>query len=83
MTIGMSARNHIATFFKYAVLIAMGFVMIYPLLWMVSATFKDNNEIFSGISLWIKQHLFLRAPQGPLYGALLHADGLRVRPVQL
>lgn len=55
MTIGMNARNHIATFFKYLVLIAVGFVMIYPLLWMVSATFKDNNEIFSGISLWIKR----------------------------
>ena len=28
--------------------------MIYPLLWMVSATFKDNSEIFAGIGLWIK-----------------------------
>lgn len=55
MTLGMKARSHIANFFKYAVLIAVGFVMIYPLLWMVSATFKDNNEIFSGISLWIKR----------------------------
>lgn len=55
MTLGMKARSGIATFFKYLVLIAVGFVMIYPLLWMVSATFKDNNEIFSGISLWIKR----------------------------
>ena len=28
--------------------------MIYPLLWMISATFKDNSEIFAGIGLWIK-----------------------------
>lgn len=25
--------------------------MVYPLLWMISATFKSNNEIFSGIGL--------------------------------
>lgn len=54
MTLGMKARNNIATFLKYVVLIMVGFVMVYPLLWMVSATFKSNNEIFSGISLWIK-----------------------------
>lgn len=58
MTLGMKARGHIATFFKYVVLILVGIVMIYPLLWMVSATFKTNNEIFSGISLLIKEPTF-------------------------
>ena len=51
---GMKASNAIATFFKYLVLILVGLIMIYPLLWMVSATFKDNSEIFAGIGLWIK-----------------------------
>ena len=51
---GMNASNKIATFFKYFVLILVGVIMIYPLLWMISATFKDNSEIFAGISLWIK-----------------------------
>ena len=51
---GMKASNKIATFFKYFVLILVGIIMIYPLLWMISATFKDNSEIFAGISLWIK-----------------------------
>ena len=51
---GMKAAHRIATFFKYFVLILVGLIMIYPLLWMVSATFKDNSEIFAGISLWIK-----------------------------
>ena len=50
----MKASNKIATFFKYFVLILVGVIMIYPLLWMISATFKDNSEIFAGISLWIK-----------------------------
>lgn len=34
---------------RYFVLIAVGLIMIYPLIWMVGATFKTNNEIFSGI----------------------------------
>ena len=51
---GMKAAHRIATFFKYFVLILVGLIMIYPLLWMVSATFKDNSEIFAGISLWVK-----------------------------
>ena len=51
---GMKAAHRVATFFKYFVLILVGLIMIYPLLWMVSATFKDNSEIFAGISLWIK-----------------------------
>ena len=40
---GMKASNAIATFFKYFVLILVGLIMIYPLLWMVSATFQDNR----------------------------------------
>ena len=34
---GMKASNKIATFFKYFVLILVGVIMIYPLLWMISA----------------------------------------------
>ena len=41
---GMKASNAIATFFKYFVLILVGLIMIYPLLWMISATFKDNSR---------------------------------------
>ena len=51
-------RNYIATFLKYVVLIAVGFVMIYPLLWMIGATFKTNNEIFSGIGIFPKNPTF-------------------------
>lgn len=46
---GIHTRQKIATFFKYFVLILVGFIMIYPLLWMIGATFKSNAEIFSGI----------------------------------
>ena len=45
----LETRHKIARFIQYFVLIAVGFIMIYPLLWMIGATFKSNAEIFSGI----------------------------------
>lgn len=44
-------KRTVSTFIRYAVLIIVGIIMVYPLLWMISATFKNNNEIFSGIGL--------------------------------
>ncbi len=38
----------------YLLLISTGFVMLYPLLWMISATFKTNAEITAGLSLAVK-----------------------------
>lgn len=45
----LETRHKIAKFLQYFVLIAVGIVMIYPLVWMIGATFKSNSEIFSGI----------------------------------
>ena len=42
-------RKTVNTIVRYVVLIVVGFIMIYPLIWMVGATFKTNNEIFSVI----------------------------------
>ena len=77
---GMKASNKIATFFKYFVLILVGVIMIYPLLWMISATFKDNSEIFAGISLWIK-HPTLDGYRGALnnFGGSINILHRRVR----
>ena len=44
-------KRKISTFLRYFVLIAVGFVMVYPLIWMVGATFKTNNEIFSSVGI--------------------------------
>lgn len=44
-----------STFLRYLILLVIGFIMIYPLLWMVSATFKNNIEIFSNIGLIPKE----------------------------
>lgn len=47
----LRTKNKISTVLKYVVLIVVGFFMIYPLLWMIGATFKDNNEIFSSVGI--------------------------------
>lgn len=47
----MERKRKIVNFVRYLVLVVVGIVMVYPLLWMVGATFKDNVEIFSGIGL--------------------------------
>ena len=45
----LSTAHKIGRFFQYFVLILVGVIMIYPLVWMGGATFKSNAEIFAGI----------------------------------
>ena len=45
----LSTAHKIGRFFQYFVLILVGVIMIYPLVWMVGDTFKSNAEIFAGI----------------------------------
>ncbi|MDY6306371.1 MAG: carbohydrate ABC transporter permease [Oribacterium sp.] len=45
----METKKKVSNFFKYLVLILVGCIMLYPLVWMVGASFKDNAEIFSSI----------------------------------
>ncbi|WP_036606517.1 carbohydrate ABC transporter permease [Oribacterium sp. P6A1] len=45
----LEKKRQIATVFKYIVLVLVGIVMIYPLVWMIGASFKTNSEIFSSI----------------------------------
>lgn len=40
-------RKVLSTLLKYIILIGVGFLMIYPLIWMVGASFKNNTEIFT------------------------------------
>ena len=46
----MRARN--MRLMKHVFLIVMSLIMLYPLLWLVSASFKPENEIFSTLNLW-------------------------------
>lgn len=47
----LKIRHSIQVFFRYFILIFVGIFMVYPLVWMVGATFKTNSEIFMGIGI--------------------------------
>lgn len=51
-------RRLIQTTLRYTILIFVGFFMVYPLLWMVGATFKPNNEIFTSVNIFPKNGTF-------------------------
>ncbi len=40
----------ISAAFRYTLLTVVALVMIYPIIWLVGATFKTNNEIFTSIN---------------------------------
>jgi multiple sugar transport system permease protein len=48
-------------------LVFLGFIMIYPVLWMVASSFKANTEIFGTASLIPKQLLFDNYTRGWKY----------------
>jgi putative ABC-type sugar transport system, permease component len=47
----LKTKRTVQVVIRYIILIAVGIFMIYPLLWMIRATFKPNNEIFSTINI--------------------------------
>lgn len=54
----LKTKRTIQNVIRYTVLTAVGIFMIYPLLWMIGATFKPNNEIFSGLNILPKKATF-------------------------
>lgn len=51
-------RAKVSAVLRYAVLIAVGIIMVYPLIWMVGATFKTNSEIFTSAWFWPANPVF-------------------------
>ncbi|PXW97499.1 oligogalacturonide transport system permease protein [Sphaerotilus hippei] len=45
-------RELLSTLVRYTLLITVGVLMLYPLIWLVGASFKSNAEIFSEIGFW-------------------------------
>lgn len=45
-------RAQIGAAIRYTVLTVVGLIMIYPLLWLVGASFKTNQEIFASPWFW-------------------------------
>lgn len=54
-------KNHITA---YVILIFVGVVMIYPLLWLFFATFKENKELFGKMTLLPEHFSFLAYKEG-------------------
>lgn len=54
----MNRRKKINLYIQYIVLFVVGLIMIYPLIWMIFATFKSNAEIFSSAGFLPKKWLF-------------------------
>jgi oligogalacturonide transport system permease protein len=48
-----TARSErISATLRYIALAAMGLVMLYPMIWLVGASFKTNAEVFTEIGFW-------------------------------
>ena len=47
-----SSQDRAAKLLRYTALLAVAVVMLYPLRWLVGATFKSNQQIFSEIGFW-------------------------------
>ncbi len=47
----LRVKKHVSSVIRYVLLLLLALVMIYPLLWLISASFKSNQEIFSNAGL--------------------------------
>lgn len=55
---GEKGRHHgLVTVLKYIVIIASSLTMVFPFLWMISASFKDNLDVFAYPIQWIPDPL--------------------------
>ncbi len=55
----MARKKKIETCFYHGFIILLGFIMIYPLLWMVMSSFKETNTIFRTVRSLIPERFTL------------------------
>ena len=48
-------RRKDGRFLDYLIIFLVGLVLLYPIIWMFFATFKDNNQIFGSTALFPTQ----------------------------
>ncbi len=48
----LQRKEKISAAVRYGVLLIMGLVMLYPMIWLVGASFKTNAEVFTEIGFW-------------------------------
>lgn len=54
----VATKTKLNKLLRYSLLILVGFGMVYPLLWMIGASFKENSEIFTSTGI-IPSHFTL------------------------
>ena len=45
-------RSRVEAYVSFAILLVLGALMIYPLLWLIGSAFKVNEDIFAGVSIF-------------------------------
>ena len=50
---------------RYAFLIGMSFVMVYPVLFILSAAFKNIQDVYDPTVVWLPKHFSLQPLQLP------------------
>jgi multiple sugar transport system permease protein len=51
----VQSRNMYSQISKHVFIIAIGIIMLYPVVWLLASSFKPNNMIFSNPALWPTQ----------------------------
>ncbi|WP_422063913.1 carbohydrate ABC transporter permease [Shimia sp.] len=51
----INRRARLSATLRYSLLAGIGLLMVYPLIWMIGASFKTNAEMFSSPSFWPKE----------------------------
>lgn len=46
------SRRRINEIIRYGLLVLVGVILIYPLLWMIGSAFKENRDIFGSLSIF-------------------------------
>ncbi|MFC4600142.1 carbohydrate ABC transporter permease [Cohnella hongkongensis] len=49
---GIALKKNVQNVVRHAGLIAIGLFMVYPLIWLLLATFKTNPDLFGSVGLW-------------------------------
>ncbi|MGX7131607.1 carbohydrate ABC transporter permease [Enterococcus songbeiensis] len=51
---GHKKKTNWNSIIRYVLLTLVAFLMLYPILWLIGASFKSNSDIFSSIGFWPK-----------------------------
>ncbi|OTN75067.1 hypothetical protein A5886_000111 [Enterococcus sp. 8G7_MSG3316] len=46
------SRRRVNEIIRYGLLVLVGIILIYPLLWMIGSAFKENRDIFGSLSIF-------------------------------